>query len=245
MKLKKFLYGNKYQTHGIYIFFNFFFLPVTNFLHSTLFLFCIECVVESIEKKAKKFLSGKKYIGKVQGTDVSSRVEKVDAGSGDHQEDAKKKKGKTQTQDARRKMQTQSKRVLISLYVLISYQLWLYIWPPLHSYTHTLTVSNSYSPAPSLSYWSFFFQNLHPHHDLPRKDGRSSEYLEQERRYYKSYSSSSLLYHLFFWLVFYSVLFFLFKTSWDFTKCRMKLKKFLMEINIKLMVFFFFFPSCY
>ena len=121
MKLKKFLYGNKYQTHGIYIFFNFFFLPVTNFLHSTLFLFCIECVVESIEKKVKIFLSGKKYIGKVQGTDVSSRVEKVDAGSGDHQEDAKKKKGKTQTQDARRKMQTQSKRVLISLYVLISY----------------------------------------------------------------------------------------------------------------------------
>ena len=105
MKLKKFLYGNKYQTHGIYIFFNFFFLPVTNFLHSTLFLFCIECVVESIEKKVKKFLSGKKYIGKVQGTDVSSRVEKVDAGSGDHQEDAKKKKGKTQTQDARRKTQ--------------------------------------------------------------------------------------------------------------------------------------------
>ena len=42
-------------------------------------------------------------MGKVQGTDVSSRVEKVDAGSRDHQEDAKKKKGKTQTQDARRK----------------------------------------------------------------------------------------------------------------------------------------------
>ena len=117
----------------------------------------------------------------------------------------------------------------MTLHVLISYQLWLYIWPPLHSYTHTLTLSNSHSLAPSLSYWSFFFlQNLHPHHDSPRKDGRSSEYLEQERRYYKSYSSSSLLYHLFFWLVFYSVLFFLFKTSWDFTKCRMKLKKFLM-----------------
>ena len=42
-------------------------------------------------------------MGKVQGTDVSSRVDKVDAGSRDHQEDAKKKKGKTQTQDARRK----------------------------------------------------------------------------------------------------------------------------------------------
>ena len=113
----------------------------------------------------------------------------------------KRVRRRRKTQDARRKMQTQSKRVLISLYVLISYQLWLYIWPPLHSYTHTLTVSNSYSPAPSLSYWSFFFQNLHPHHDLPRKDGRSSEYLEQERRYYKSYSSSSLLYHFFFFFV--------------------------------------------
>ena len=33
-------------------------------------------------------------MGKVQGTDVSSRVEKMDVGSGDHQEDAKKKKGK-------------------------------------------------------------------------------------------------------------------------------------------------------
>ncbi|KAK4591517.1 hypothetical protein RGQ29_021644 [Quercus rubra] len=66
MKLKKFLYGNKYQTH--------------------------ECVAESIEKKVKKFLSEKKYMGKVQGTDVSSRVEKVDARSGD-QENAKKKKG--------------------------------------------------------------------------------------------------------------------------------------------------------
>ena len=129
----------------------------------------------------------------------------------------------------------------MTLHVLISYQLWLYIWPPLHSYTHALTLSNSHSLAPSLSYWSFFFlQNLHPHHDPPRKDGRSSEYLEQERRYYKSYSSSSLLYHLFFWLVFYSVLFFLFKTGWDFTKCRMKLKKFLMEINIKLMVYIYF-----
>ena len=76
----------------IYIFF-FFFLHVTIFFHSTLFLFCIECVAESIEKKVKKFLSGKKYMGKVQGTDVSSRVEKVDARSGD-QENAKKKKGK-------------------------------------------------------------------------------------------------------------------------------------------------------
>ena len=96
MKLKKFLYGNKYQTHAIYIFLIscfFFFLPVTNFFHSALFLFCIECVAESIEKKVKKFLSGKKYMGKVQGTDVSSRVEKVDARSGD-QENAKKKKGK-------------------------------------------------------------------------------------------------------------------------------------------------------
>ena len=33
-------------------------------------------------------------MGKVQGTDVSSRVEKVDASSGDHQEDAKKNHGK-------------------------------------------------------------------------------------------------------------------------------------------------------
>ena len=114
----------------------------------------------------------------------------------------KRVRRRRKTQDARRKMQTQSKRVLISLYVLISYQLWLYIWPPLHSYTHTLTLSNSHSLAPSLSYWSFFFpQNLHPLHDPPRKDGRSSEYLEQERRYYKSYSSSSLLYHFFFFFV--------------------------------------------
>ena len=88
---------------------------------------------------------------------------------------------------------------VMSLHVLISYQLWLYIWPPLYLYTHTLILSDCHSLAPSLSYQSiFFFQNLHPHHDPPRKDRRSSEYLEQERRYYKSYSSSSLLYHLFF-----------------------------------------------
>ena len=96
-EVEKISYENKYQTHGIfyfYFYFYFFFLPVTNFFHSTLFLFCIECVAESIEKKVKKFLSRKKYMGKVQGTDVSSRVEKVDVGSGDHQEDAKKKKGK-------------------------------------------------------------------------------------------------------------------------------------------------------
>ena len=115
---------------------------------------------------------------------------------------------------------------VMSLHVLISYQLWLYIWPPLYLYTHTLILSDCHSLAPSLSYRSiFFFQNLHPHHDPPRKDGRSSEYLEQEQRYYKSYSSSSLLYHLFFWLVFYLVLFFLFKTGQDFTESRMKLKK--------------------
>ena len=72
----------------------FFFLLVTNFFRFALFFFCIECLAKSIEKKVKKFLSGKKYMGKVQGTDVSSRVEKVDASSGDHQEDAKKKKGK-------------------------------------------------------------------------------------------------------------------------------------------------------
>nr|XP_023921887.1 uncharacterized protein LOC112033333 [Quercus suber]POE98640.1 hypothetical protein CFP56_66612 [Quercus suber] len=67
MKLKKFLYGEKYQTH--------------------------ECLAESVEKKVKKFFSGKKDIGKVQGNDISSSVEKVDGGSGDHQEDAKKNKG--------------------------------------------------------------------------------------------------------------------------------------------------------
>ena len=72
---------------------SFFFLPITNFFRSALFLFCIECLAESIEKKVKKFLSVKKYMGKVQGIDVSSRVEKVDARSGD-QENAKKKKGK-------------------------------------------------------------------------------------------------------------------------------------------------------
>ena len=72
----------------------FFLLPVTNFFRFALFLFCIECLAESIEKKVKKFLFRKKYMGKDHGTDVSSRVEKVDAGSGDHQEDAKKKKGK-------------------------------------------------------------------------------------------------------------------------------------------------------
>ena len=92
----------------------------------------------------------------------------------------------------------------------------------LHSLTLILLL-----PLSLLLVFFFFFQNLHPHHDPPRKDCRSSEYLEQERRYYKSYSSSSLLYHLFFWLVFYSVLFFLFKTNWDFIECKMKLKKFL------------------
>ena len=33
-------------------------------------------------------------MGKVQVNDISSRVERVDAGSADHQEDAKKNKGK-------------------------------------------------------------------------------------------------------------------------------------------------------
>ena len=202
MKLKKFLYGNKYQTHGIYIFLKFFFLPVTNFFHSTLFLFCIECVVESIEKKVKKFLSGKKYMGKVQGTDVSSRVEKVDAGSGDHQGDAKKKKGKTQTQDARRRRNPNAYLCLFTSLFHISSG---FIYG-LH-YTHTLTLLQSLTLflllplSPIGLFFFFFFQNLHPHHDLPRKDGRSSEYLEQERRYYKSYSSSSLLYHFFFFFV--------------------------------------------
>ena len=70
-------------------------------------------------------------------------------------------------------------------------------------YTHTLTLLQSLTlilllPLSPIGLFFFFFQNLHPHHDLPRKDGRSSEYLEQERRYYKSYSSSSLLYHFFF-----------------------------------------------
>ena len=60
----------------------FFFLPITNFFRSVLFLFCIECLAESIEKKVKKFFSGKKDMG-----DISSRV---DAGSAD----AKKNHGK-------------------------------------------------------------------------------------------------------------------------------------------------------
>ena len=60
--------------------FFFFFLPITNFFHSALFLFCVECLAE----KVKKFFSGKKDLGKVQGNDISSRVERVDAGLADH-----------------------------------------------------------------------------------------------------------------------------------------------------------------
>ena len=50
----------------IYIYFNFlfFFLPITNFFRSALFLFCIECLAESIEKKGEKVLLWKERYGK-------------------------------------------------------------------------------------------------------------------------------------------------------------------------------------
>ena len=110
------------------------------------------------------------------------------------------------------------------------------------THTHTLTLSDSHSLAPSFSPIGlfFFFQNLHPHHDPPRKDGRSSEYLEQEQRYYKSYSSSSLLYHLFFWLVFTQFCFFFLKQVGTSSSAGWNWKNFFMEINIKLMVYIYF-----
>ena len=51
----------------IYIYFNFlfFFLPITNFFRSALFLFCIECLAESIEKKGEKVLLWKERYGKI------------------------------------------------------------------------------------------------------------------------------------------------------------------------------------
>ena len=77
-------------------------------------------------------------MGKVQGTDISSWVEKVDAGSRDHQEDAKKKKGKTQTQDARRKRNPNAYLWLFTSLFHISSG---FIYG-LH-YTHTLTLLQS------------------------------------------------------------------------------------------------------
>ena len=48
----------------IYILISFFFLPITNFFRSALFLFCIECLAESIEKKGGKVLLWKERYGK-------------------------------------------------------------------------------------------------------------------------------------------------------------------------------------
>ena len=116
---------------------------------------------------------------------------------------------------------------VMSLHVLISYQLWFYIWPPLHSYTHTLTLFDCHSLAPSLYYWSFFYFKIFTltMTRLGRID-EAQNILNKNEGIINHILLLLFFIICFFWLVFYSVLFFLFKIGWDFTDGRMKLKKY-------------------
>ena len=136
---------------------------------------------------------------------------------------------------------------VMSLHVLISYQLWLYIWPPLYLYTHTLILSDCHSLAPSLSYRSIFFFKIFTL--TMTRLGRMAEAWNILNKNEGIINHILLLLFFikkffFFWLVFYSVLFFLFKTGWDFTECRMKLKIFLYGNKYQTHGIFFS-PSCY
>lgn len=72
----------------VFFFFLFFFFPflLLIFFRCALFVFCIECFAEKMEKRVRKILSG----GKVQGTDDLSGVENAVSGDQEHA----KKKGK-------------------------------------------------------------------------------------------------------------------------------------------------------